>query len=141
MPLRVICIGAGVAGLSAAIACRENASSITLLEAAESMDEMNIRAAGIAIVSCGAHVMRNVLGLEPVADVDAVRGSAVRALNWTDGSVLRETNLPHHDWYTAHRGSLLDALLRKATSSEEKGVAAELLLGKKVKDVVSRLNE
>ncbi|KAK7404157.1 hypothetical protein QQX98_010061 [Neonectria punicea] len=135
MSLRVICVGAGIAGLSTAIALREHAASITLLEASESVESMNIRAAGLTVYTCGANIMRDTLGLDPVGDVSAVQGHSIRAINWTSGSLDREIVPPTDDWYMAHRGSLLDALRSRATSPGGKGRAAKLLLGKIVTEI------
>lgn len=137
MGLRVICVGAGVASLSSAIALREHAESITLLEAADSIESMNVRAAGLAIYTCGANILRDTLGLDPIHDIHAVQGQAIRAVSWKDGSPVREFAPPSNDWYMAHRGSLLDALLNKAVSSDAKGKPAELLMKKSVTEIVS----
>ena len=137
MGLRVLCIGAGVVGLSTAIALREHADSITLLEKAESVEDMNVRAAGLAIYTCGANILRNTLDMEPLRDVDAVQGQSIRQINWKEGSLSRELSFATNDWYMAHRGSLLDALLKKATAAEGKGKPARLLMGREVVEVVS----
>lgn len=137
MGLQVICVGAGVASLATAIVLREHAESITLLEAADDLENMNVRAAGLAVYTNGANVLRDTLGIEPICDIHTVQGEVIRALSWKDGSQEREIRPPGNDWHMAHRGSLLDALLNKATSPDPKGKPANLLLGKTVTDVVS----
>lgn len=136
MTLRVICVGAGIASLSAAVALRKHAS-IILLEAANNIEDANVRAAGIALFSCGVHVLKETLGIDPVEDVHGVKVNSILLMKWNDGLVEREIAPPGKKWYTAHRGSLLDALREKAISEKGEGVPAMLMYGKTVTDVVS----
>ncbi|GAB0138842.1 hypothetical protein EsDP_00007064 [Epichloe bromicola] len=137
MTFRVTCIGAGIASLSAAVALRKHASSIILLEAAGSIEQMNVRAAGLTLLPCGTTVLQK-LGVDPVRDVQAVRVQSILELDWEDGSLRRETGPLPPTCFAAHRGALFDALVKKATGADVDGDGsppAQLLLGKKVVDV------
>ena len=135
--LRVICIGAGITGLAVAIALRGHVSSLVLLESAESVEKMNVRAAGLGLYPNSVSVLRESLGIDPLKDIRATPGKLIRRFNW-HGEKEFEMVLPGPDWYWAHRGSLLDALLDKAVSKEGNGEPAKLLLGKRVVEVVRR---
>ncbi|KAK2603766.1 hypothetical protein QQS21_004051 [Conoideocrella luteorostrata] len=134
MTLSVVCIGAGISSLSAAVALRPHVSRIVILEAAVNADQMNVRAAGLALLPCGTHVLQK-LGIDPGKDVQAVHMQSILEIEWKDGSLKRETGPLPPTCYTAHRGALLDALVKKATCTDGAGVPAELLLGKQATKV------
>lgn len=136
MPLRVVCVGAGLAGLSVAITLREDGATVTILEAAETVEQMNIRAAGLALYPCGTNILRDTLGLDPVGDCGMVRGEALPRFNWANGSLEGKAVPRGGDWFMAHRGALFDGLLKKASSTEAKGAPVQLLMGKKVTELV-----
>ncbi|QPG96932.1 hypothetical protein C2857_005504 [Epichloe festucae Fl1] len=137
MTLRVTCVSAGIASLSAAVALRKHVSSIILLEAAGNIEQMDVRAAGLTLLPCGTKVLQK-FGVDPIRDVQAVRVQSILELDWKDGFLRRETGPLPPTCFTAHLGALFDALVKKATGADDDGHGsppAQLFLGKKVVDV------
>lgn len=134
--LSIICVGAGITGSSVAIAMRQHASSITLLEASESVEAMNASGAGIALHNCAINILRDFFDIDPAEDIKAVPGRTMQLHSWKNGLVEWELN-PPLEWYLAHRGALLNALLKKATDVAGAGKPAKIVFGKRVVAVVS----
>jgi salicylate hydroxylase len=112
---RIAIIGAGIGGLTAAIALRQRGFEVALYEQAPLLTEIG---AGLQIGPNAVKVYR-ALGLE--TELRAIAGEPINAisLNWTDGMVLSRAPMktgmtaqfgaPHLD---VHRGDLLRLLAK-----------------------------
>ncbi|KEJ87922.1 FAD-dependent monooxygenase [Sulfitobacter donghicola] len=128
-----IVIGAGIGGLTAAIALARGGVAVTVLEQAPEIREVG---AGLQISPNGLAVLR-ALGLEKrLTDRGAVKGKAVvmRAFdNASDVARLDLTRLPSDQtYYFMHRADLIDVLARAAREqnvSFEMGVQVQSVRG------------
>jgi salicylate hydroxylase len=135
---RVALIGAGIGGLTAAIALRQRGIEVALYEQASELTEIG---AGLQVGPNAVKVYR-ALGLE--AELRAIAGEPINALtlNWTDsmplargkmrGAMATQFGAPY---YTVHRGDMLrtvakpvpDACVtfgKRCTGAENAGNAA-----------------
>ena len=122
---RQICIvGAGIGGLALALALRQQAAEVVVLEQAQAITEVG---AGLQISPNGLRVI-TALGLEPALRAMAVQARAVSLRDYRRGAeVLRLdlTGLPADQGYLfLHRADLIDTL---AQAARDAGVRIRLL--------------
>ncbi|KEZ43308.1 hypothetical protein SAPIO_CDS4752 [Scedosporium apiospermum] len=125
-PLQVVIVGAGIAGLSAAIFLREQGHKITVLERSRFANE----------VGAALHIAPNSHGLLKRIGIYAhhINGTLMRSVTEYDMSNtlkrdvdLTENNkLWQHEWSLIHRVHLHEELKRRATSTEYHGYPVEL---------------
>lgn len=104
----VTVLGAGVAGLTVALALALRGAKVTILEQADSIREVG---AGLQITPNGIAVLR-ALGIEPMAH--AVRSDGVELRDGATGNFVAALDLkslrPDQDWALMHRSDLIDLL-------------------------------
>jgi salicylate hydroxylase len=107
--MRVAISGAGIAGLTLAAALKETWASCHLFEQAGQFKNVG---AGIQLAPNASRVLHQ-LGLGPFLDQVAVRPEALEMRRWSDGRVLRRTELGRHcmqmfgaPYYALHRADL-----------------------------------
>lgn len=108
----VTVLGAGVAGLAAALALARQGAQVTILEQADALREVG---AGLQVSPNGAAVLR-ALGLEGALQEVALRASAVQLIEGFSGASLLRLDLgrtPGQDYHFIHRADLI-ALLHGA---------------------------
>lgn len=125
-PLTILIVGAGIGGLTAAIALRQQGHHIKIFEQSRFAEEL-----GAAI-----HLAPNSNSILRRLGIFAERFGSVVANILTEyngnGEILRqvelhETNkLWQHPWHLAHRAHLHETLKQAAISQEGKGVPVEL---------------
>lgn len=120
----VIVLGAGVAGLAAAMALAQRGAQVTVLEQADAVREVG---AGLQVSPNGAAVLR-ALGLGAALDAAAMRAQAVQLLDGLTGEPVVRLDLarlrPGQGYHFIHRADLIALLLRGA---EAAGVTLRLL--------------
>lgn len=125
--MRVIIVGGGIGGLTAAIALRQTGWSVQVIERAEQFGEVG---AGVQLGPNATRVLKR-LGLGEKLDEIAVAPEAVRFLRWADDAVLTECQLLGRfgaPYYTLYRPDLIE-ILAAAQPSED------MMLGTEVTDV------
>jgi salicylate hydroxylase len=122
----IVVVGAGIAGLSAAIAARRTGRSVTLVERAPELTETG---AGLQIAANGSRVLA-ALGLAPRLEEDAVEVSGKIIRLWSTGQTWKLFDLGAQSrelygapYWMLHRADLQSALLAAA---RESGVNIEL---------------
>ncbi|KAF2173951.1 hypothetical protein M409DRAFT_16221 [Zasmidium cellare ATCC 36951] len=129
--LKIIVVGAGIGGLSAAIALAKDGHEIEVLEDAPKLAEIG---AGIQIPPNSARILQS-WGLEDRLQLKSVRPTSLYWRRWQDGRVIGYTRYrPDFEkwygssYYVAHRAHLHEILHERAV---ELGV--KVRLGKRVK--------
>ncbi|MEP5758269.1 MAG: FAD-dependent monooxygenase, partial [Litoreibacter sp.] len=109
--MKITIAGAGIGGLAAAIALRQDGHEITVGERAPEITEVG---AGIQISPNGMAVMR-ALGLEEALAAKSVRAEAVELMDGLSGRAVTALNLKRDAsdlyWILVHRADLIDVLL------------------------------
>nr|POE96974.1 fad-dependent monooxygenase ops4 [Quercus suber] len=134
-PLNVIVIGAGLGGLTAAIAFRQQGHQVTLLEKSKFLHEFG------AAINMGA----NVSGILQRLGFDLVENGAVQCEGLVrfahDGTLQNKIDMQKfishwkEKWYFANRVDVHNELKRLAMDPEGKGPVPRLLLGVKITQV------
>ena len=113
--MHVIIVGAGIAGLTTAIALKHHGVDVTVVEKAPALGEVG---AGIQLSANGVQILRR-LGLGDVLADTAVYPETWQNLDLETGEVLlefplgeRAEQLYGHPFYHMHRADLLDALAK-----------------------------
>jgi salicylate hydroxylase len=120
----VTVLGAGVAGLTAALALAKRGFGVTVLEKADAIREVG---AGLQISPNAAVVLQD-LGLGPALEAVEGRARAVQLCDGLTGETVLHMDLarlrPEHSYHFAHRADLIDML---ATAVRAAGVQIRLL--------------
>jgi salicylate hydroxylase len=118
-PLRVVIVGAGIGGLSAATALRQRGFEVALFERADKLEEVG---AGLQIGPNGVRVLR-ALGLGDALRRNAFEPTNMVSLKWDDASLrFREPMRGYYlekfgvPYMTAHRADI-HAMLREAVGA------------------------
>ncbi len=128
--MKIVVIGAGIAGLAVSRALAMRGASVTVMEQACEITEVG---AGLQISPNGFAVL-DALGLGKTLAETAVQAEAVSLRDYRKGEVTRLdlTRLQNRHYYFVHRADLIDLL---ASGAREAGVKIRLL--QHVKQVVS----
>ncbi|WP_029058766.1 FAD-dependent monooxygenase [Stappia stellulata] len=125
--------GAGIGGLTAAIALSRRARPVTVLEAAPALDPIG---SGLQLSPNALHVLRG-LGLEEAVRREAVAPDAIRVMSARNGKPIAEIPLgPAAEarygapYLVIHRGDLQHVLVDAARAS----AGIDLRLGTRVRD-------
>lgn len=122
-PFQVLIVGAGIAGLAAAIALRGLNRQITILEQSRLCSEIG---ATISLQPNATRIMKNAWGLSDLVDsADGMIDCGFRIFN-TEGKMVNEIPLLARTQYGAdrvvwHRQDLHSYLMRSATSTTRAG--------------------
>lgn len=115
--LNIIIGGAGLGGLSTAIALRRRGHTVTVFEKAPALNEVG---AGIQIPPNSSRILLK-LGLGPYLESKTAEPEAIRIRRWNNGSILSTTTLKGDfrkqfgaPYYVVHRAGLQDALYQCA---------------------------
>ena len=129
--LNIVIVGAGIGGLSAAIALANDGHKTTVLENAPKLAEIG---AGIQIPPNSARILHS-WGLENALKFKAVRPKHLYWRRWQNGQIIGHTRYSpdFEDWfgapyYVAHRAHLHEILHERAVA-----LGVEVRLGKTVK--------
>lgn len=134
-PLTILIAGAGIGGLTAAIALRQQGHHVKLYEQSQFAAELGaavhlapnsngiLRRLGIFAESFGSNLMHKLTETDD-------KGNVVRSMD------MREVNkMWQHPWHLAHRVHLHDALKKAAVGTAGKGRPAELFTRSRTRSV------
>lgn len=134
-PLRILIVGAGIGGLTAAIALRQQGHDVDIFEQSRLAQETG---AAIHLASNANGLLRR-LGLK-VEDIGAVGCDSVveyfphnAELKYSIDTKKICDNLWAHPWHLVHRAHLHTALNKMATGQDGKGKPAKLHVASRVK--------
>jgi len=133
-PLKVIVIGAGLGGLSAAISCALAGHDVTLLEGAKGLAEIG---AGLQITPNGSRLFQQ-WGIDQVLEPKAAEPTVLAVHRYSDGKILayqdnfdkKIREIYGAPFWDLHRVDLQHAMAQRA---QDLGVT--LRLGSRVKEV------
>ncbi|KAF2092947.1 FAD/NAD(P)-binding domain-containing protein [Rhizodiscina lignyota] len=133
-PLKIIIVGAGLSGLSAAISCAQSGHPVTILEGSEKLTEVG---AGLQITPNSSRLFK-AWGLDSQLEELAAEPTSLTVHRYSDGMILAQQKCFHRQirqrygapFLDLHRADLQLSLVRKA---HELGV--EVVLGAKVASV------
>ncbi|QKX60295.1 uncharacterized protein TRUGW13939_07438 [Talaromyces rugulosus] len=130
--LTIIVVGAGLGGLTTAIALKQSGHQVTVYEQARELSEIG---AGIQVPSNSTRILSK-LGIEEYLKPFATEPEAIVIRRWQNGKVIGNTRLIpdfvdgfNAPYYVVHRADFLSALHKKAL---DEGI--EINLGSKVSD-------
>lgn len=134
-PLKVLVVGAGIGGLTAALALRQQGHDVDIYEQSKLAQETG---AAIHIASnCYGLLQRLGLGVEDIGGVECKGVVEYRPDGGLNYSVDLD-KLPKmwaHPWYLVHRAHLHTSLKQLATGEEGKGRPARLHVASQVQSV------
>jgi salicylate hydroxylase len=129
---KIIIVGAGLGGLTTAIALKQSGHQVTVYEQACELSEIG---AGIQVPSNSTRILSK-LGIEEYLKPFATEPEAIVIRRWQNGKVIGNTRLIpdfvdgfNAPYYVVHRADFLSALHKKAL---DEGI--EINLGSKVSD-------
>lgn len=135
IPLTILIAGAGIGGLTAAIALRQQGHIVKIYEQSQFAAELG---AAVHLAPNSNGILRKLgiyaetFGSNPMCKFTECDGQG----NVTRSMDVRESNkMWQHPWHLAHRAHLHDALKKAAMGGEGKGTPAELHTRSKVKSV------
>jgi salicylate hydroxylase len=134
---KITVVGAGIGGLTAALALKQRGASVHVLEQAEAIKEVG---AGLQISPNGMAVLK-ALGVDDAAKNRAVRADAVELRDYAAGRLVSRLDLglisendPLHptEYYFVHRADLIDVLAEAVRAA-----GVKVLLLQQVEAIVS----
>ncbi|KAF2765156.1 FAD/NAD(P)-binding domain-containing protein [Teratosphaeria nubilosa] len=133
-PLHIVIIGAGLAGLSAAISCALGGHHVVVLEAARELAEIG---AGLQITPNGSKVFQH-FGIYDALEQKAAEPSFVQIRRYSDGKVLSRTDHFDRDVrakYNAPFWDLHRVDVQRALANRAKELSVQVRLGSRVADL------
>jgi salicylate hydroxylase len=126
--LRIAIVGAGIGGLTAALAMQRAGYKVTVHEQASELGEVG---AGLSLSPSAAHALRY-LGLGPALDAAAYLPEDQAVRHYQDGRALQWTNRGHsllekygERYYLIHRADLHDALASAVRAKDRQAIQLE----------------